>query len=315
MADLNQYQAFLRSKIKSVITEAKTASTLTHQGVKGTVLEILISKLFRPLLPSDVGVGTGQIIEQESGKLSTQMDIILYDKSIVPPILFDESTGIFPIESVLYTIEVKTTLNATELSIAHESAKKLAEFKYLYGLKDENGKLLEHYIERVRSVVFALNTDLSGKSLTEAERYEKIYAKKNDYPHIRAICVAEKEYCYDDSEFWVTFTNNDMYDEILSFIGGVTNTYKTVSKSRHSPDLGNYIVPTVSAKKGPKTREIKQVEALCNNCDKTYQLRPLMGKQNTTINGALNFNDPCQNCGGKLSSLEGCYQFINGELV
>jgi hypothetical protein len=95
MADKNQYQAFLRAKIAGAIADARAASNLTHSGVKGSVLEILISKLFRPLLPSDIGVGTGQIIEQHSGRTSTQIDVILYDKSIVPPILFDESTGIF----------------------------------------------------------------------------------------------------------------------------------------------------------------------------------------------------------------------------
>lgn len=298
MADKNQYQSFLRAKIKNAITEAQAANTLTNTGVKGTVLEILISKLFEPLLPSDIGVGTGQVIEQHSGKMSTQMDIILYDKSIVPPILFDKTTGIFPIESVLYTIEVKTTLNSTELAIAHESAKKLAEFKYLSGLKDNNGKYIEHTIEKVRSVVFALNTDLSGTGISEAERYEKVYTKKDDNPHIRAICIAEKEYCYDDGEFWITFNNVDTYDETLGFIGGVTNTYKFVSKSRNNPDLGNYIVPSMSVKKGPQTREIKRVELTCNTCNEKYQFQPNMGRQNITINGSLNSNESCSKCGG-----------------
>ncbi len=171
--------------------------------------------------------------------MSTQMDIILYDKSIVPPILFDESTGIFPIEAVLYTIEVKTKLNVTELSIAHDSAKLLTEFQYLSGLKNADGSERHHFIEKVRSVIFALNTDLSGNKLSEAERYEKIYKQKNEIPHIRAICVAGCEYCYDNGEYWVNFNSIDKFDEILAFIGGVTNTYKAVASSRHYPLLGH----------------------------------------------------------------------------
>ncbi|MEJ2795918.1 DUF6602 domain-containing protein [Iodobacter sp. LRB] len=255
MADKNQYQAFLRAKVAGAIADARAASNLTHSGVKGSVLEILISKLFRPLLPSDIGVGTGQIIEQHRGIMSTQMDIILYDKSIVPPISFDQSTGIFPIEAVLYTIEVKTTLNATELSIAHDSAKLLTEFRYLPGLKNVDGSERHHSIEKVRSVVFALNSDLSGNKLTEAERYEKIYKGKGEAAHIRAICVASREYWYDNGEYWVAFDSVDDFDEILGFIGGVTNTYKSVAASRHNPLLGHYIVPEGSAKLGPKTRE------------------------------------------------------------
>lgn len=61
MAVKNQYQNLLRSKIVSAISQAKAAAGFSHQGVKGTVLELLISQLFQPLLPADVGVGTGQI--------------------------------------------------------------------------------------------------------------------------------------------------------------------------------------------------------------------------------------------------------------
>jgi hypothetical protein len=315
MADKNQYQAFLRAKVAGAITEARAASNLTHSGVKGSVLEILISKLFRPLLPSDIGVGTGQIIEQHSGRMSTQMDIILYDKSIVPPILFDQSTGIFPVEAVLYTIEVKTKLNATELSIAHDSAKLLTEFLYLPGLKNADGSERHHSIEKVRSVVFALNSDLSGNKLTEAERYEKIYTEKGEAAHIRAICVANREYWYDNGEYWVTFESIDDFDEILGFIGGVTNTYKSVASSRHNPLLGYYIVPEGSAKLGPKTREIKLIEIICESCKKSLQMKPNVGTQNITVDGSINFSEPCPECGGMMKSKAGVYVFKNGELV
>jgi hypothetical protein len=315
MSDKNQYQAFLRAKITGAIVDARAASNLTHNGVKGSVLEILISKLFRPLLPSDIGVGTGQIIEQHSGRMSTQMDIILYDKSIVPPIFFDETTGIFPIEAVLYTIEVKTKLNATELSVAHDSAKLLTEFKYLPGLKNADGSDRHHSIEKVRSVIFALNTDLSGNKLTEAERYEKIYKNKNDIAHIRAICVASREYCYDNGEHWITFESQDIFDEILGFIGGVTNTYKSVASSRYNPLLGYYIVPEIKTKIGPITREIKRVEIVCESCKKSLQLKPEIGTQNITVNGSINHSEPCPDCGGKMQSKSGVYVFENGELV
>ncbi|WP_414477702.1 DUF6602 domain-containing protein [Pandoraea pnomenusa] len=85
MPNKNQYQAFLRAKISGAIAEARAASSIKHQGVKGTVLEILVARLFRPLLPSDIGIGSGQIIDKIHGSMSTQIDIILYDKSILPP--------------------------------------------------------------------------------------------------------------------------------------------------------------------------------------------------------------------------------------
>jgi|APLak6261659701_1056019.scaffolds.fasta_scaffold15522_2 hypothetical protein len=86
MVNKNQYQALLRAKIKSAIEQARAASVFTHQGVKGAVLEILIGSLFRPLLPPDIGVGTGQIIDCYNSPMSRQIDIILYDSSILPPV-------------------------------------------------------------------------------------------------------------------------------------------------------------------------------------------------------------------------------------
>ncbi|MCK9396453.1 MAG: hypothetical protein M0Q44_12780 [Methylobacter sp.] len=200
MTDKNQYQALLRAKIKSAVEQARAASAFTHQGLKGTVLEILIGELFKPLLPSDIGVGTGQIIDAYKSPMSGQIDIILFDRSILPPVLIDEKTGIFPIESVLYTIEVKTTLNATELSSAHESAKRLAKFGYLPGLTDETGKEKDHPVKKARSVVFALGSDLSGVRLNEAQRYKNLYGEEP--AHLRAICVAGREYWYDDGDHW-----------------------------------------------------------------------------------------------------------------
>lgn len=312
MTDKNPYQTLLRAKIRSAVDKAKAASVFTHQGVKGTILEILVSDLFKPLLPSDIGVGTGQIIDAYGSTMSGQIDIILYDKSILPPILLDEKTGIFPIESVLYTIEVKTTLTASELSSAHAAAEKIHKFGYLPGLTDELGKPKNHSIERARSVIFALGSDLSGSNLNEAQRYKKIYG---DGPaHVRAICVAGREYFYDDGENWIGFKNSD-YDEVLAFIGGVTNTYKEVASSRHNPLLGNYVVPEISPFATLESRKVAKLNITCDGCGKEVMIKPNMGKMDVTVNGAISNSEPCEICGGKMSFSSGIYKFVKGELV
>ena len=313
MANKNQYQALLRAKVKSAIQQAKAASAFTHQGVKGAILEILIGNLFRPLLPLDIGVGTGQIIDSYNSSMSRQIDIILYDSSILPPVLFDEKTGIFPIESVLYTIEVKTTLNAAELAAAHESAKSIAKFGYLSGLLDEYGKEKNHPIEKARSVVFALGTNLSGKRLNEAQRYKTIY--KDEPAHLRAICVAGKEYWYDDGEYWKGFQSNDEYDDVLAFIGGVTNTYKSVSRSRHEPLLGNYVVPNVAGLSPIESRKVVRIKILCCVCGKEEMIKPNIGNKDVVINGVIINSEPCPDCGGEMRSIAGAYRFVKGELI
>nr|WP_315426181.1 DUF6602 domain-containing protein [uncultured Albidiferax sp.] len=313
MPDKNQYQALLRSKIKAAITQAKAASVFSHNGVKGKVLEILIGELFKPLLPADIGVGTGQIIDCYSSPMSPEIDIILYDKSILPPVLLDDRIGIFPIESVLYTIEVKTTLNASELSSAHKSAEKLSKLGYLPGLKDEFGKQKNHSIEKARSVLFALGTDLSGTGLTEAQRYKNIYGEQP--AHLRAICVAGKEYWYDNGEYWLSTKPTEEFDEVLAFIGGVTNTYKEVSKSRHSPLLGNYLVPEATSFTPIESRKVARVTFKCDGCGKETFVKPNVGKMDLVVNGTLSYSDVCPDCGGKMNSAPGTYKFVKGELI
>jgi len=221
--------------------------------------------------------------------------------------------GIFPIESVLYTIEVKTTLNATELTAAHESAKSIAKFGYLAGLLDEFGNEKNHPIEKARSVVFALGSNLSGKRLNEAQRYKSLY--KEEPAHLRAICVAGKEYWYDNGEHWIGFQSRDEYDDILAFIGGVTNTYKNVSRSRHEPLLGNYVVPNTTFLLSAESRKVVRIKIICDGCGKEEMIKPNVGKMNIVVNGSIINSEPCPDCGGKMSSKEGAYKFTQGELV
>ncbi|WP_211468433.1 DUF6602 domain-containing protein [Collimonas silvisoli] len=316
MADKNQYQAFVRAKIGGAIAEARAASSLKHQGVKGTVLEILVARLFRPLLPSDIGIGSGQIIDQMGGNMSTQIDIILYDKSILPPALYDDSTGIFPIEAVLYAIEVKTTLTAKDLAIAHDSATALRSFGYLPGLKNDDGTLQHHTIQKVRSVVFALGSDLSGKALKECLRYEKVYNRKQQSPVLAALCVVGREYSWNQGEHWVIYPGTEDYDEVLSFIGGVTNSYREVARSRHYPKLGNYLIPRSSSLSlGPRTSPLNRVVVTCETCGGTGRLRPKVPSKNLTVKGTISKDAACSRCGGKMTSAPGEYEFVDGELI
>ena len=313
MENKNQYQAMLRGKVASAILQARMAAGLTHQGVKGQVLEILLGELFRPLLPSDIGVGTGQIIESYSGRMSRQIDIVIYNKSILPPVLIDGNTGLFPIESVLYTIEVKTTLNSKELSLAHKSAKDLnTKFGYLPGLKNPEGKIVDHKIEKLRSVVFALNTTLKKNGMTEAARYKKTINGDNRY--LAAICVAGREYSYEELDCWNTIRDTENYDEILAFIGGISNTYKDVSQSRGFPLLGLYMIPDMKNIITLPFTNLPELTVTCNKCAKIKKIICKFDTLNFVItNNTISDTTPCE-CGGEFYSEKGNYVIKGGRL-
>lgn len=97
------------SRVTAAISACEAVAKLPHSGEKGRIREILIRDLFRPLLPADIGVGSGFILSA-SGQVSGQQDIVVYDRSTLPPAMIDDVTGFFPIESAMYTIEVKSVL-------------------------------------------------------------------------------------------------------------------------------------------------------------------------------------------------------------
>lgn len=108
------YRALLSSHVMTAVNAARAAAAISHRGVRGRIREILVGELFRPLAPADIGVGTGQVISS-AGDTSAEQDVVIYDRRVLPPALFKGDLGVFPIESVVATIEVKTTLTAQEL--------------------------------------------------------------------------------------------------------------------------------------------------------------------------------------------------------
>ena len=110
--------------IEGVIAQANSMGSLTNPTLKGDLRELLIAELFERFLIQDFGIGTGQIINQKE-QLSNQIDIIIYDKRILPPFLQLKNRGIFPAESVIAVIEVKSILTEDEIKDTSKKSGKL----------------------------------------------------------------------------------------------------------------------------------------------------------------------------------------------
>jgi hypothetical protein len=231
------YRSIFLSRIAAAIGAARATSEITHAGVKGAIREVLIRDLFRPLLPTDVGVGTGQIATS-TGELSPQQDVIIYNRRILPPVLFEENVGIFPVESVLAIVEVKTTLTATELRSSYENAKVIQQFPYISG--DRSTVNVEsHSVKKAISTIFALSSDLAVGGKSELERLKDLYVG-ND-PPIRAICVSGRGYWFYTTE-WCFIPSDDQHQETMSFIVGLIDTFFAVGLTRQQPGLVSYLM-------------------------------------------------------------------------
>jgi hypothetical protein len=215
------FKKTLESRIKSCISQAETARLAEHNGLAGEIREILISNVLQNLLPDGFKIGTGKIADSK-GNLSNQSDIIIYNSYQFPPILFDSSKGFFPIESVAYVIEVKTTLNATEIKTTIDKAKALEK---LEGQKP-------HF------VLFAFNSDLKNKE-SDLKRMEKYMIGKN--PVLNIFCIVNRIYGYYlGDEGWGYFDDTDDNYEVTCLVIGILNTLMTWRPLNNKIVPGNY---------------------------------------------------------------------------
>ena len=86
------------------------SNKLIHSGEYGEYREDLLKKFLNLYIPENYGISSGFIITP-SGEISSQCDIIIYDKSKTPKIQNMENQRFFPIETILGVGEVKSTIN------------------------------------------------------------------------------------------------------------------------------------------------------------------------------------------------------------
>jgi len=110
---------------KSLIATSKIPANSGHPLHKGTPREAFIKNFLESHLPETVSIGTGEIIDNQSlpGQPRNQFDIIIYKKNY-PKLDFGGGINGFFSESVIATIEIKSTLTCADLENAIKAAKK-----------------------------------------------------------------------------------------------------------------------------------------------------------------------------------------------
>lgn len=87
---------------------------LNHRGEKGSFREEFVKQLFVSLLPGHYGVGSGVVVDKWE-RQSPQVDLVIYDRRRMPPLLERDGHGIYPIDSVLRVIEVKSYIDTAAI--------------------------------------------------------------------------------------------------------------------------------------------------------------------------------------------------------
>lgn len=103
------------SKVEQLWSLYEATVDIAHPGEKGSFREVFVRSLISSVIPFHYGVGSGVIVDKW-GEQSPQIDLLIYDKRLLPPLMEEVGHGIYPIDSVLRIVEVKSTLQKSDLS-------------------------------------------------------------------------------------------------------------------------------------------------------------------------------------------------------
>jgi hypothetical protein len=220
----------LRARIAGVIAQAAALSAVQHSGLRGQLRELLAAGLLRPLLPPGFGIATGEIVSAYNNH-SPQIDIIVYDRAKVPPLLVDEAIGLVPIEAAIATIEVKSRLTVPELRSAHESAKKIQELPFA---PPSDGT--KHTPLAPLTALFAFASDLT--ETTELDRYQSEGGAESH--GLLQVCVVGRSTFYRNGKGWQIPDCGGVHGEVLAFIACFLNRLPVFADSRRRPNLLEY---------------------------------------------------------------------------
>ena len=209
-AELNKIEEeLLGAKLQAV------RSAIVHAGEKGRALEHGVRTLLRSILPTEYGLSTGFIVfhTNEGPRLSSQLDIIIYDAIRSGPIISLETCDVFPLEAVYGYIEVKATLQSSsdgaENLAANSIEKCLMKNRELRGMTDRRywvslpdspikATLVKHEWVSIRSYVFAFEPvgSIAGSLDALAQRMSNFSKELGSPTHLHGVFVANHGFLY-----------------------------------------------------------------------------------------------------------------------
>ncbi len=209
------------SVIKDFIDRANDLKGLTRDLNLpiGELKELFVSRVLRSFLTAQFDIGSG-IVVNSADKKSSQIDILIYDNRILPPFIKEQSIGVYPAESIIATIEIKTNLEEKGLANAENTAQKLCDevFDLEYGFKP-------------LCAVFGFEGSIENLSAKE----KGIDWLRENAQHLFNICIAGK-YSWANvggKGWWPEFYDRDKpYNETKRFIALLVDNIRTASQER-----------------------------------------------------------------------------------
>jgi hypothetical protein len=227
----------LLADARHAVQGAKDAGSVQHAGLRGGFRELLVDGLLTPWLPPYAVCGTGMIVDaKDRHRDATQEDIVIFDRSVVPPILASRNglEGVFPIEGVLVRVEVKSTLNIGEVRKTARAASDFRNLKFSTELPQNLGEPI--------SLLFAFGSDLTEGDDKELTRLFDVTEELGlvragncptlDTP-LNGLCVVGRGFWFwgglrtsggHDARWLRARRTADGLEEVLTFVGLTSGT-------------------------------------------------------------------------------------------
>lgn len=125
--------------------EVKLGGLLEHGSTIGQAREFLVKRVLKTILPPAVHIGSGKVIDSW-GNSSKQIDIIIYDTRF--PLMNVEGGGLYFVEGVLATIEVKSTIDSNELKTALENCESVLTLGINCEYPEEAAAQIDFYMKK-----------------------------------------------------------------------------------------------------------------------------------------------------------------------
>lgn len=251
----NYFRKILIARIKKALLDANDSSEINHPYLIGKLREIVLNELIAPLLNNRYSIGSGKIVDYQ-GAQSKEMDLCLYSTMIHPPLFFSSKNdlGIFPIESVLGCVEVKSIFNNDNLKDAYEKFKHVEDNLIMTaGFHNEFEMPLPHIYVKHKYSFFSFKTGITKYSPDSILNfYSKIDPNWNSDPLITSICLANSGWICYTVNGWLHMPydkKNEINEEIVAFLSTLIQDLPKVEFSRGIPRIGYYLTdPTTTGR-------------------------------------------------------------------
>ena len=221
---------------------AQIEGALPHQGMKGRFRELLVDNVLTPWLPPYISCGTGIIIAAENRvRESTQDDIVIYDKSLVPPVLVSPHApeGVFLFNSVLARIEVKSKLTRRDIVAFVRSSMQIADLRHSV----QPGCVTS--FTGAFNLLFAFSSDATGNGNVnfELSRLLEVMREEGCEPlsgKVSMLCVPTAGFwklgMSEGQMYWQRLLRNTPEANIAWFVGCISNSCYSEHAKREGRD-------------------------------------------------------------------------------